>query len=198
MRLFIAVVIVVAIGVPAARAQHFEAAAHVATSQWSEFDGTDVGVGGRFTFKPISLIGIDADLAWYPSEFPPDTVTAFSGNRIEGLFGVTVGPKMGRLRPFAKAAAGFLDIGSAPRVFACIAIYPPPLACTMGSDSHLTAYELGGGMEIDATTATFIRADVAGRFLQYPGPSFGADHRVHDSSFFGGALRFTIGAGVRF
>ena len=181
-----------------ARGQSFEVGGHVAIAQWSEFDGNDIGVGGRFTFRPLPMVGIDADLTWYPRGFPTGTVVPFSGHRFEGLFGATVGPKIGRIRPFAKAAAGFLNIGDAPVAFACIAIYPPPLACLMASDRNRPVYEAGGGIEVDATHSTFIRADVTERFLRYPGPSFDGKRQVRDADFFGGALRFTLGAGFRF
>jgi hypothetical protein len=183
---------------PVAWAQSFEVSAHVAASQWSEFDGNDVGVGGRFTFKPLPLIGIDAELTWYPGEFPPDTVASFSGHRLEGLFGATVGPRLGRVRPFGKAAAGFVDIGATPRVFACVAIFPPPLSCTLAGGQTLPAYDLGAGIEIDASARAFIRADISDRMLKYPGPAFDANFERHDEGFFGGALRFTLGGGIRF
>src|SRR5690349_17767219 len=180
-----------------AYAQHFEASAHVAAAQWSEFDGNDIGAGGRFTFRPLPLIGIDADLTWYPSEFPPDTVAQFSAARVEGMFGATVGPKISRVRPFVKVAAGFLDVRASAKVFACIAIFPPPLACIMGGQT-MAAYEIGGGVQVDAIGPAFIRADLTGRFLKYPGPTFGSDRQLHDEGFLGGAPRFTLGAGVRF
>ena len=122
-----------------ARAQSFEAGAHVAVSRWSEFEGADVGIGGRFTWKPTTLLGVEADLTWYPAEFPPDSV-AFSGQRIEGLFGVTV----------------------------------------------------------STTSSSFLRADVADRILEYPGPSFARNFELVDDAFYGHALRFTFGGGVRF
>lgn len=178
-------------------AQTFEAGAHVAISQWSEFDGNDVGLGGRFTWKPLPLIGVDADLTWYPSDFPSGVIS-FSGSRIEGLFGVTVGPKIAHLRPFVKGAAGFLKAAEAPIVFACVAIFPPPLACLMAGGQTLPAYEIGGGVEIDASSRTFIRADVSDRILKYPGPAFDANFVRRDDAFFGGAIRFTLGAAVRF
>ena len=103
------------------------------------------------------MVGVDADVTWYPSDFP-DRI-AFSRSRVEGLFGVTVGPRMNRVRPFAKAAAGFLKVGATPGAFACIAIFPPPLDCALAGGDTLPAYEIGGGVEIDATSRTFIRAD---------------------------------------
>ena len=96
-----------ALGAARARAQSFEAGIHFASAQWSEFDGNDLGIGGRVTWMPSSMLGLDADITWYPSDFPPDTVVPFSGRRVEGLFGATAGPTLGRIRPFAKAAAGF-------------------------------------------------------------------------------------------
>ena len=87
-----------------AYAQSFEVGGHFVLSQWSEFDGDDFGFGGRFTFKPMPLIGVDADLSWYPVNFLRGRTV--SDNRFEGLFGVTVGPRIDRIRPFAKVAAG--------------------------------------------------------------------------------------------
>ena len=180
-----------------ARAQSFEAGIHLAASQWSEFDGTDLGVGGRFTWKPTSLIGVDADLSWYPGEFPSEG-TPFSDNRFEGLFGVTVGPRLNRLRPFVKAAAGFVNTSGTQERIICIAIFPPPLGCVMAADQTLTAFEFGGGLEIDATARSFVRVDVTDRMIEYPGPSFRRGFEPVDEAFYGHALRFTIGGGVRF
>jgi hypothetical protein len=180
-----------------ARAQSFEGGVHVASARWSEFEGNDVGVGGRLTWKPSTLIGVDADVTWYPSDFAGDTF-AFSGNRFEGLFGVTVGPRINRIRPFAKAAAGFLNSSEAPEPFACIAIFPPPLNCLMAAGQTLTAFEIGGGVEIDATDRAFVRVDVGDRVLKYPGPTFKSNREVADEDFYGHALRFSVGVGVRF
>jgi hypothetical protein len=178
-------------------AQSLAADAHVSAAKWSEFDGHDAGIGGRLTWKPLPLIGVDADLTWYPSDFPSGAVP-FSGSRIEGLFGVTVGPKIDRIRPFAKATAGFLNVADSPIAFACVAIFPPPLACVMAGGHTMPAYEIGGGVEIDASTRSFIRADVSDRILKYPGPTFDSNFERRDDGFFGGAIRFTLGAGIRF
>jgi hypothetical protein len=192
-----AVLVILAVAVPA-RAQSFEAGIHVASASWSEFDGTDLGVGGRLSWLPVSMLGVDADLTVYPSDFPPDTSVPFSGRRFEGLFGVTIGPRLGAVRPFAKAGAGFLQIGDTPVAFACIAIFPPPLACTLAGGDTLAAYEIGGGVAVNAGSRTFVRVDVADRMLSYPGPTLRADLSRADDGFVGHALRFTIGGGIRF
>ena len=178
-------------------AQSFEAGVHLVASQWSEFDGADLGVGGRLTWKPITAIGVDADLSWYPGEFPSEGVP-FSEQRFEGLFGITVGPRLNRIRPFAKVAAGFLQTNGTQERIICIAIFPPPLNCLMAANQTLTAFEFGGGVELDATDRTFVRVDVTDRMLEYPGPTITRDLEIRDDGFYGHALRFTIGGGVRF
>jgi hypothetical protein len=179
-----------------AAAQSFAVGAHFASSNWSEFEGADYGVGGRVTWMPSTVVGIDADLTWYPSDYPEGI--AFTRSRFEGLFGATVGPRLDRVRPFAKAAAGFLNVGATPGGFACIMIFPPPLNCALAGGDTLPAFEIGGGIEIDATSRTFIRADVTDRILKYPGPTLRPDFSANEDGFLGHALRFTIGGGVRF
>ena len=142
------------------------------------------------------MIGVDADLTWYPSDFPAGI--AFTRSRVEGLFGVTVGPRLNRVRPFATAAAGFLHVGQTPGAFACIAIFPPPLNCALAGGDMLPAYQIGGGIEVDAIPRTFIRADLTDRILKYPGPTFDANFTMREAGFLGHALRFTLGAGFRF
>lgn len=191
--------IVLAMTASVAQAQSLEAGLHFSSAQWSEFDGTDTGIGGRLTWRPLPMLGVDADVTLYPADFPGDTVAPFSGRRVEAMFGANVGPRFDRIRPFVKAAAGFLDVGATPIAFACIAIFPPPLACVLAGGQTLAAYEIGGGVQIDTPARTFIRADITQRVLNYPGPTFrnGLEERI-DDDFFGGALRFTIGGGIRF
>ena len=183
-----------------AHAQNFEVGVNLLSSQMSEFEGTDIGVGGRFTWKPVPLIGVDADLGWYPGEYPPDGVT-FSDGRFEGFFGVTVGPAVNRLRPFGKFAAGFFQTTGTQERIVCLAIFPPPLNCVMAADQTLPAMDFGGGVELLFTDRTFLRIDATARMLQYPGPSMRLDRddrSTHDSDYWGAAFRLSIGGGWRF
>ena len=190
------VVLILGVGAAEVRAQSFAASAEFASSRWSEFDSADIGIGGRFTVMAGSLVGVDAEGVWYPSDFPDQV--SFSRQRVEGLVGVTVGPRLNRIRPFAKAAAGFLKVGATPGGFACIAIFPPPLACLLAGGDTLPAYEFGGGVEMTASNRTFFRVDVTDRMLKYPGPTLGENFERRDEGFFGHAPRVTLAAGVRF
>ncbi len=170
----------------------FELGVQVTSAVLSEFDETDVGVGGRLAWLPAEIIGIEAEINVYPEEL------IFSGNRVEGLFGVTVGPRFDVIRPFAKLRFGFLDVGDAPRPFACILIYPPPLSCELASGQTLAAFDLGGGVEVPMSQRTFVRVEAGDRLVKYPGPVIDRDGMVHDDSFFGHDFRFAVGAGFRF
>jgi len=195
-RILVVALFVSLAGASSARAQSFQADVHFSSAQWSEFDGSDNGIGGRVTWQPAPMFGVDADLTWYPSDFP-DRI-AFTRNRLEGLFGATIGPRINRVRPFAKAAAGFLKVGATPGAFACITIFPPPLNCALAGGDTLAAFEIGGGVEIDATSRTFIRGDISDRILRYPGPTFDSNFEIRDDGFLGHALRLTLGGGIRF
>lgn len=178
-------------------AQSLEVSAHVAASQWSEFDGTDTGIGGRVAWRAVPLVGLEADVTWYPSGFPDER--SFSGRRVEGLFGVSVGPTIGRLRPFARLAAGVLQSSEAPAPFPCILIYPPPINCLMAAGHTMPAADIGGGVAVDLGARTFVRVDAGARLLRYPGPAFRQEPReIRDEEYWDSALRVTVGAGVRF
>ncbi|HYB97242.1 MAG TPA: hypothetical protein VEC39_19880 [Vicinamibacterales bacterium] len=198
MRIVIAAVIAcAAVAARPAGAQSLEAAVHFSAAQWSEFDEGDRGVGGRVTWRAMPAVGVDAELTWYPSDFVSERAS-FSRQRVEGLFGVSIGPRLNRIRPFAKGAAGFLKISPPDAALACIAIFPPPLACVLAGGRTLPAIEIGGGLIVDATDRTFLRADIGQRLLRYPGPTLTDGFVRRNEDFYGGALRFTLGGGIRF
>ncbi len=174
----------------------FQAGVQFAGAVSSEFDSTDFGVGGRISWHPATLIGVEAELDYYPADFADDPV--FSGSRIEGLFGATVGPRIGPLRPFAKLRPGFVTFGEAPEPFVCILIFPPPLACHLASGRTVFALDVGGGVEWLPSDRIVIRVDAGDRAVRYPGPVIDRDGTVRDDTFFGHDFRFTIGGGVRF
>lgn len=178
-------------------AQSFTVGAHFVGSQWSEFEGADLGIGGRVAWTPVPVIGLEAELNWYPSEFPGERI-AFSGDRLEGIAALSAGPRLGRVRPFARFGAGFLKSSEAPEPYACVLIFPPPLSCVMAEGQTMPAFEIGGGVEIATSGSTFLRFDAADRILKYPGPAFGPADEISEDGFFGHAFKFTLGGGWRF
>lgn len=173
----------------------FQLGVQFATATSSEFDSTDIGVSGRLSWSPSTLLGVEAEIGFYPSDFADEP--AFSRSRMEGLFGVTAGPRLGQLRPFAKLRSGFVDLSNAPRPFACILIFPPPLACRLAGGDTLFALDVGGGLELLLNDRTFARFDLSDRAVRYPGPVI-TGGSVRNESFYGHDLRVSVGGGVRF
>jgi len=187
--------VLVAVLVPtwAVAQDRFDVGAHVAVARSSEFDTTDTGVGGRFSWHPISLVGVEAEMTVYPASFP--NANGFSSSRIEGLFGATVGPRLGGFRPFASLRPGFLTFRGKPVV--CILIFPPPLSCELATGRTLFVMDVGGGVELFPAGRLVIRGDVGDRVVKYPGPSFRNGQATQDS-FYSHDFRVSAGAGVRF
>ena len=176
--------------------RRFEAAGHIGVAASNEFDESDVGVGGRITWMPLAMVGVDAEILHYPSDYPDGV--AFSRARWEGFFGATVGPRLGRWRPFATLRPGFVTYREAPEPIACIAIFPPPLACTLASGRSVLAFDLGGGMDVDVAQWSVIRLEISDRLLRYAGPVFDGNRTRRDGNFWGHGLRVSVGAGIRF
>lgn len=168
----------------------------VASAISSEFDSADIGVGGRFSWHPAALVGIEAELDGYPGDFPE--THPFSRSRMEGLFGVTMGPEFERVRPFARLRLGFVSFRKAPQTFLCIMIFPPPLSCALAGGRNVFALDIGGGAEVFATRKASLRLDAGDRILRYPGPVFDRNRMAHDNALFSHNFRLAVGAGVRF
>ena len=175
--------------------RQFEAGAQVVSVRSNAFDATDIGIGGRFAWRPSRALGIEAELSMFPGEFPDRG--AFSSGRFEGLFGATLGPQLGRVRPFASVRPGFTRFNAASEPFACIAIFPPPLSCQLGAGRTLLAVELGGGVDIDVAARSFLRINAGDRLIRYPGPVFDRT-TVRDDPYFDHDFRVGIGGGIRF
>lgn len=180
-----------------AQEPRLEVGVQVASTQSGQFDAGDAGFGGRIAWRPAPPIGVEAELNLYPRGFPDRR--PFSRTRVEGLFGVTAGVTVGRIRPFARLRPGFVDVHEAPAPFPCILIFPPPLACALSSGRTLFALDAGGGVEIAVTPRTFVRVDLGDRLVRYPGPVFESDpRRIREDAFFGHDFRLATGAGLRF
>lgn len=174
----------------------FQAGVQLAATRSGEFDAADAGVGGRLSWSPTSLLGVEAEINLYPGDF--SDAPAFSRRRVEGLFGTTVGPRLRRVRPFAKARPGFLTFGDSPAPLACILIFPPPLRCTLASGHTLLAFDVGGGVEWLASDRAFVRLDGGDRMVRYPAPAIDSRGAVRRDAFFGHDVRITLGSGLRF
>lgn len=162
----------------------------------AELDTTEVGVGGQFAWHPTPLVGADLEVVVHAADFGP--APALSTGRVETLFGVTVGPRIGRWRPFAKLRPGILRFWKAPEPILCIAVFPPPVRCTLANGRTVVAVDVGGGVELLLTGRTFLRLDAGDRVLSFPGPILDSSGSARESGFFAHDVRFAVGGGMRF
>jgi hypothetical protein len=160
-----------------------------------EFDSTDTGLGAQVTWYPVALVGAEVEVVVHPADLgdPP-----FSSGRVETFFGVTVGPRAGRWRPFAKVRPGIIRYWQSPEPIACIAIFPTPVECTLASGRTVAVFDFGGGVERVITDRTFVRFDAGDTMSTFPGPVRDSAGAAHEDGFFAHALRIAVSAGMRF
>ena len=178
-------------------ADAFQVGAQLAVARSGQFESSELGIGGRVSWHPVAMLGFESEIDLYPADFPGDGIP-FSTARLEGLFGVTAGPRLSRIRPFANVRAGFLRYSPPTDGFACIAIFPPPLNCLMAAGGTRAIFDVGGGVEVFTGRRTFIRIDAGDRMVRYPGPSFVDGLSLRESGFVGHDLRCGFGGGLRF
>lgn len=174
----------------------FDVGGALQMATFRELDTQDVGVSGRIAWRPVPLLGVEAEVAFYPSNLPDERPV--SRRRTEAMFGVTVGPRLGLFRPFVRVRPGVFRVHEAPAPFPCILIYPPPLACTLGAGATQFMLDVGGGLEVDVTPRTFLRVDVGDRAVRFDGPAIARDRTVRTGAFTSHDLRVGVGAGWRF
>ena len=162
----------------------------------SELDTTEVGLGMLLAWNATPLVGIEAEIVIHPADMGPDP--SFSSGRVETLFGLSVGPQLARVRPFAKTRLGIIRFWESPEPLACIAIFPPPVRCTLANGRTAVGVDVGGGLELLPPGRAFVRFEAGDRVLSFPGPVMDSDGTAHEGGFFAHDLRISFGAGLRF
>jgi hypothetical protein len=187
--------------IPAAAAQtpprKFEIGMQVVSLEQRAFSEVDCGFGGRFTFYPISHIGLETEFDFFPRNL--GKTVAFSSHRSEALFGVKAGFRSRKFGAFGRLRPGLIHFNSAPQGIACVAIlvYPPPLECATSTGKTNFALDLGGGFETFPSRWSVIRLDLGDTMIRFAGPAltkrgaFTQDFNVHN-------FQLNVGFGIRF
>ena len=149
------------------RSDKFEVGAQFAFMQQRVFSFNDYGFGGRFTFYPVSFLGVEGETNYFPRGM--DDMLTFSGSRTEALFGVKAGPRFRRFGVFGRIRPGIIHYARASHGSVCITIlvYPPPLECRIALGSTNFALDFGGGLEVYPSRRTTIRFDLGDKLIRF-------------------------------
>lgn len=188
-----------AVGIAAGQAHAdervWDASVAATWTDYSQFDDTSVGLGLSLSRRLSDLFAVEAQLGYSPSDLGE---LPFSGSRFEGYVGLRGGPHLGRHQVFAAVRPGFVRFSEAPAPIACIAIYPPPLVCSLAAGETLFAVQLGGGFELVPSERSLVRLEAGSQLVRYPGPAIARDQGVFDDALWSHNLRLGVSVGLRF
>src|SRR5688572_28317242 len=74
----------------------FEVSGTFVTTDAGQFHTRDIGIGGRLGWRLSPVLGLEAELTYHSDPF--GDAVPFKAGRVEGLFGATLGPRLGALR----------------------------------------------------------------------------------------------------
>ena len=167
----------------------------VAVRSLNEFDETETAFGARLSYRLSRWLAADGEV----NSFPGDVGAApFSRARREGLAGVRGGPHLGRTGVYLALRGGAVRFSEAPAPFACIAIFPPPLVCTLADGETVPTVQLTGGFEVFPRDRIVVRVEAGDQLLRFSGPVFTADREVRENGFWSHNIKATASVGLRF
>ncbi len=182
---------------PLASAQEPRTDASLAASatRFREFEDTGAGMTASLSRRVTGWLAVEGQLGFSSSDLGRP---AFSASRLEGFLGTRAGAGLGRLRWFAALRPGFVRLAKAKQPFACIAIHPPPLECSLQPGRTLPGLQLGAGFEAFPGARAVARIEVGSLRLRYPRPAFNRDRETFGDALWSHNPRASASLGVRF
>lgn len=129
---------------------------------------TEPGFGGRIGYSVNRYFTVEAEANYFPRERALTDPDFTGGRKWQGLFGVKVGRRYDRVGVFAKARPGFVNFkeGDLRDRAACVALFPPPLACFQAEGRTDFAFDVGGVFELYPSAHTAVRFDAGDTVLR--------------------------------
>jgi hypothetical protein len=131
----------------------------------SEGQKAEPGFGARIGYNFTENVALEAEGNFFPRERELG-----GGRRSQGLFGIKAGKRFEQVGLFVKARPGFVhfsegDLQQRPDT-ACIAIFPPPIACFEAKGRTDFALDVGGVFEYYPSRRTIIRFDAGDTIIR--------------------------------
>jgi hypothetical protein len=135
----------------------------------TNFDGFDLtrsGITARFVYSPYKHLAVEGELNAFPQDLGVN-----SKGMTEGLFGAKSGWRSQKLGIFGKIRPGFVHFSEQREPFPCIAVFPPPLACTLGRRTEF-AMDAGAVLEFYTHSSITVRLDTGDTMIRFRGPLY--------------------------
>ena len=144
--------------------------AHTGLAGHSEFNTTTFAAGVDASVPVGRGISVEGALTWLPGT---DGESLRDQWRVAGLAGVGVDLVPGPVNASVRARVGFIRFLASDEPFACIAIFPPPLSCTLLAGYTAFAAALGGGVRVPvaADGRLTINVDASDLLIRYDVPA---------------------------
>ena len=124
---------------------------------------TESGILGRLGYNLHDSLSVEGEISLFPQGLGVP-----SRGFVTGFFGARYGPQFQHIGVFGKVRPGFVRFQEPAEPFACIAVFPPPLACVIGGRTEF-ALDAGGVVELYARRLTF-RVDAGDAMIRFREP----------------------------
>ena len=124
------------------------------------------------------LLTFEGELNLFPSDIPDEVPVTSS--RLEGLFGVKIGPRFDRFSVFGKIRPGFVPFGEPPRAHRLHPYLPAALELRHSPRGDVLRRRSRRRKSVDclSTERSLVRFDVSDLMLKYPGPVINRDREA--------------------
>ena len=126
---------------------------------FSSFDDTQAGIGGRVTYNFNRSIAAEAEINFFPQK---QFILTADGNAIQAQFGVKIGKRFNKFGIFGKVRPGFLSVDRVGSL-----IPGPTFDFTIDRRAFFTL-DAGGVLELYPSRRTVVRFDAGDTMIRHP------------------------------
>jgi hypothetical protein len=131
---------------------------------FSPFDDTQLGIGGRFTFNFNRSIAAEAEINFLPQK---QFVLTADGRAVQAQFGVKIGKRFEKFGIFGKVRPGFLSVDRTASYIPGASINGPAPYFTIERRAFFTI-DAGGVLEFYPSRRTVVRFDAGDTVIRHP------------------------------
>jgi len=165
---------------------------------FTAFDQTEAGIGGRFTFNFNRFVAAEAEINFFPQKA---TILIADGSAIQGQFGVKIGKRFEKFGIFGKVRPGFLSVDRVGSFIAPGTQVGPITNFILERQAFFTL-DAGGVLELYPSRRLVVRLEAGDTLVRHParfGPISFTDPTLVQitPTKFNHNFQFTAGVGFR-